>query len=208
MAFTSPKLTLLLLPLLLLHTLHTATAGDADILTDFQLPFPLGAINVTGDSFTYTGLRSFIGANPPSFTVFKASMAELPALNGQSVSCAALYYPPTTVNPPHTHPRASELLFLVMGSLEVGFVNTSNFLFNQTLQAGDMFVFPKGLLHYQYNADATAPAIAISAFGSASAGTVSIPTAVFNTSIYDPILAASFKTDVDTIEKLKAGLSH
>lgn len=207
MAFSISKATFLL-PLLLTVALRTAMAGDPDILTDFQLPFPLGAINVTGDSFTYTGLRSFIGANPANFTVFKASLAELPALNGQSVSVAALYYPPATVNPPHTHPRASELLFLVTGALEVGFVNTTNFLFTQSLQAGDMFVFPKGLLHYQYNSDAANPAIAISAFGSASAGTVSIPTAVFNTSIYDPILAASFKTDVDTIEKLKSGLSH
>ncbi|KAH6826385.1 hypothetical protein C2S53_003752 [Perilla frutescens var. hirtella] len=197
----------ILLPLaIILITLHSARAGDPDILTDFELP--LGVTNITGDTFTYTGLRAFIGANSTNFTVYKASMAELPALNGQSVSYAALYYPPGTVNPPHTHPRASELLFLVLGSLEVGFVNTTNYLFTQTLQAGDMFVFPKGLLHYQYNADAKTPAIALSAFGSASAGTISIPNAVFNTSIYDPILAASFKTDVNTIEKLKSGLSH
>lgn len=205
------KNTFLLLPLALLLIdlgLHTARGGDPDILTDFDLPFPLGIINVTGASFTYTGLRAFIGANPPTFTVYKATLAELPALNGQSVSYAALNYPPGAVNPPHIHPRASELLFLVLGTLEVGFVNTTNYLFTQTLQAGDVFVFPKGLLHYQYNADAKNPAIALSAFGSASAGTVSIPAAVFNTSIYDPILAASFKTDVNTIEKLKAGLSH
>ncbi|KAL1549671.1 germin-like protein 9-3 [Salvia divinorum] len=195
-----------LVPLLTLLSLHMAHAGDPDILTDFQLP--LGAANITGDSFTYTGLRALIGANPQNFTVFKATMAELPALNGLSVSYAALYYPPGSVNPLHTHPRGSELLFLVLGSLEVGFVNTTNYLFNQTLQAGDMFVFPKGLMHYQYNADANSPAIALSAFGSAAAGTVSIPTAVFNTGIDDPILAASFNTDDDTIDKLKAGLSH
>ncbi|XP_047961487.1 germin-like protein 9-3 [Salvia hispanica] len=195
-----------LVPLLALLSLYKAHAGDPDILTDFDLP--LGSANITGDSFTYTGLRAFIGANPSNFTVFKASMAELPALNGQSVSYAALYYPPGAVNPLHTHPRGSELLFLVLGSLQVGFVNTTNYLFNQTLQAGDMFVFPKGLVHYQYNADATSPAIALSAFGSAAAGTVSIPTSVFNTGIDDPILAASFNTDDGTIDKLKAGLSH
>lgn len=69
-------------------------------------------------------------------------------------------------------------------------------------------MFPKGLVHYQYNANEKAPAIALSSFGSASAGTVSVPSAVFNTSIYDSILAVSFKTDVGTIEKLKEGLSH
>ncbi|KAL8551875.1 hypothetical protein ACS0TY_000790 [Phlomoides rotata] len=193
------------LALALVLVVTPSLAGDADILTDYTIPAN-GTID--GAFFTYTGLRSFFGANPATFTVYKATMTELPALNGQSVSYAALYYPPGTVNPPHTHPRASELLFLVLGSLEVGFVDTTNHLFTQTLQAGDMFVFPKGLLHYQYNADDKTPAIAFSAFGSASAGTVAIPNAVFNTSIYNPILAKSFNTDVHTIEKLKEGLSH
>ncbi|KAJ6927670.1 germin-like protein 9-3 [Populus alba x Populus x berolinensis] len=72
-----------------------------------------------------------------------------------------------------------------------------------TLQAGDMFIVPKGLVHFQYNADAQNPALAISAFGSASAGTVSLPT----TSIDDNILAKAFKTDVATIQALNAGLA-
>ncbi|KAK3031071.1 hypothetical protein RJ639_035102 [Escallonia herrerae] len=71
---------------------------------------------------------------------------------------------------------------------------------------GDMFVFPKGLVHFQYNSAAKTPVLAISAFGSASAGTVSVPTAIFNTSISDNILAKSFKTDVATIHKIKLGL--
>jgi len=62
-------------------------------------------------------------------------------------------------------------------------------------------------VHYQYNADSKNPATAISAFGSANAGTVSVPTAVFATGIDDNILAKAFKTDVATIQKLKAGLA-
>ncbi|XP_062014222.1 germin-like protein 9-3 [Rosa rugosa] len=117
--------------------------------------------------------------DPKNFTVLKATSAEFPALNGQSVSYAVLEFPSGTTNPPHTHPRSAELLFLVGGSLEVGFVDTKNNLFTQTLQVGDLFVFPKGLVHFQYNADSDNPAIAISAFGSASAGTVSIPSTLF-----------------------------
>lgn len=134
-------------------------------------------------------------------------MAELPALNGQSVSYAVLQYPAGSVNPPHTHPRSAELLFLVDGSLEVGFVDTTNKLFTQKLQVGDLFVFPKGLIHYQYNSDAKNSAIAVSAFGSANAGTLSIPNTVFTTGIDDGILAKSFKTDVATIQVIQAGLA-
>ncbi|KAK0604051.1 hypothetical protein LWI29_011570 [Acer saccharum] len=134
-------------------------------------------------------------------------MDKFPALNGQSVLLAVLQFPAGTTNPPHTHPRSAELLFLVDGSLEVGFVDTTNKLFSQTLQAGDMFVFPKGLVHFQYNADAQKPAIAFSAYGSANAGTVSLPVTLFTTSIDDMILAKAFKTNVATIQALKAGLT-
>lgn len=180
--------------------------ADPDIISDFIKPTP----NATVDAnyFTFTGMRVLVGGTPPiTFTVLKATMAEFPALFGQSVSYAVLQFPSGTVNPPHTHPRSAELLFLVDGTLEVGFVDTKNNLFNQTLQAGDLFVFPKGLVHYQYNADSQNSALAISAFGSASAGTVSIPATLFTTNIDDNVLALSLKTDVATIQKLKAGLA-
>jgi hypothetical protein len=48
-------------------------------------------------------------------------------------------------------------------------------------------------------------AIAISSFGSANAGTVSVPLSVFSTGIDDGILAKAFKTDLYTIQKIKSG---
>ncbi|XP_068661140.1 germin-like protein 9-3 [Aristolochia californica] len=181
-------------------------AGDADILSDFLLP--KNSTFIDGSFFTFTGLRTVLEMDvPPTFTVSKASMTQFPALEGLSVSYALLQYPAGSVNPPHTHPRSAELLLVIDGSLEVGFVDTTNKLYTQTLQVADMFVFPKGLVHYQYNADAQNSATAISAFGSANAGTVSMPGSLFNTSIDDGILAESFKTDVATIQKIKAGFA-
>nr|KAJ0197039.1 hypothetical protein LSAT_V11C700370800 [Lactuca sativa] len=87
-------------------------------------------------------------------------------------------FPNGTVNPPHTHSRATKLLFILMGSLEVGFVDTTK-----------------------------NPTLALSAFGTASAGTVSAPNPVFNSTIDDQILAMSFKTDIATIQKIKSGFS-
>ncbi|KAK9126351.1 hypothetical protein Scep_015197 [Stephania cephalantha] len=180
-------------------------AGDPDILSDFIVPFDL---TPNPNFFTYTGFRVLVGEEPPTaFNVTKASVAEFPALNGQSVSFAVLMYPPGTVNPPHTHPRSAELLLVIEGTLEVGFVDTTNKLYTQTLQLGDMFIFPKGLVHYQYNADPKNIVTALSAFGSANAGTVSVPKTLFTTGIDDTVLAMSFKTDVATIQKIKAGLA-
>ncbi|KAK9999620.1 hypothetical protein SO802_019223 [Lithocarpus litseifolius] len=181
-------------------------AGDPDVLTDFIVP--PNVTDVDGTFFTFTGLRELYRGGPSTtLQVSKVSLAEFPALNGQSVSYAILGYPAGTTNPPHTHPRATELLFVVLGTLQVGFVDTTNKLFNQTLQTGDIFVFPKGLVHFQYNAYANQHAVAITAFGSANAGTFSIPNTLFTTGIDDVVLAKSFKTNTATIEALKAGLA-
>ncbi|KAJ8645484.1 hypothetical protein MRB53_007232 [Persea americana] len=205
MAYTTLKHGFLLL-VAALSIAQLANAGDPDILSDFILPG--NVTTVDGNFFTFTGLRKLIGAEDPTkFTVTKVSMAEFPALNGQSVSYAVLQYPAGTVNPPHTHPRSAEFLFLIDGTLEVGIVDTTNKLYTQTLQSGDLFVFPKGLVHYQYNTNSENWAVALSAFGSANAGAVSVPSSVFTTGIDDGILAKSFKTDVATIQKIKAGLA-
>ncbi|GJQ89884.1 germin-like protein 9-3 [Tanacetum coccineum] len=200
------KSSVLLLSLaLLLAISRTTQANDPDILTDFITP---NTSSVDASYFTYTGLSAFFNPNPKNFTVIKASMTEFPALNGQSVSYAVLQFPPAGVNPPHTHPRAAELLIVLFGTLEVGFVDTKNVLFNQTLQEGDIFVFPKGLVHFQYNRNHNQSVVAISAFGSASAGLLSVPKSVFTTGIDDNVLAKSFKTDVPTVQKIELGLKN
>ncbi|GMJ03376.1 hypothetical protein HRI_004006800 [Hibiscus trionum] len=95
-------------------------AGDPDILTDFLVPKNQNSLD--GNFFTYSGMQVVVNETgfPANFTVLKASMVEFPALDGQSVSYAVLQYPASSVNPPHTHPRATELLFLIDGNLESG----------------------------------------------------------------------------------------
>ena len=56
------------------------------------------------------------------------------------------------MNTPHTHPRATEFLFLVNGGMEAGFIeeNGARFVIN-TLAPGQGTIFPKGSIHYQIN---------------------------------------------------------
>ncbi|WRX32489.1 Cupin 1 - like 10 [Theobroma cacao] len=144
-----------------------ALAGDADITSDFLVPPDVKDID--GNFFTFTGNRD-LDDSPTNFTVTKASAVEFPALNGQSVSYAVLQFAAGSINPPRTHPRSAELLFLTA-------------------------------------VDAKNPAAAVSAFGSANAGTASLPKTLFATNIEDGILAQSFKTDVATVQALKSGLA-
>ncbi|XP_021814672.1 putative germin-like protein 9-2 [Prunus avium] len=192
---------------LAMATSKRALASDPDIISDFIVPLNFNG-TIDGSFFTFTGFRGIFDQAPKTLKGSKASLVEFPALNGQSVSYAVLQFPPNTLFPPHTRPDATGLLFLVDGSLEVGLIDTKNNLYTQKLQTGDLFIFPKGLVHYQYNSDPQLPATAIAAFGSASARAVTVPPAVFTTGIDDAILAKSFNTDVGTIEKIRAGLTH
>lgn len=186
----------------------TAHAGDPDITSDFITP---SGVIPDGKFFTFTGLRDAITGGPKGapFKVTKASQAEFPALIGQSVSLAVLQYEPspTGINPPHIHPRSAEFLLVIQGSLNVGLVDSTNKLYTQTLYAGDAFIFPKGLVHFQVNGDSKYPAVAVSAFGSANPGTVSLPKNLFGSGIANWVLAQSLKTNVNTIIKLASANS-
>ncbi|KAH9321417.1 hypothetical protein KI387_016056, partial [Taxus chinensis] len=187
--------------------LTVTKAADPDILTDFVTGS--GSVIVDENFFTFRGFRE-IGNNnltgQATAKVTKAAMAEFPGVTGLGVSMAVLQFPAGGVNPPHTHPRGSELLLVLYGTLEVGFVDTTGKLFTQTLEGGDVFIFPKGLLHFQLNKFDNDEAIAISGFGSANAGTVSVPTTLFASGISDDVLVKSFKTDYKTVDALKQAL--
>ncbi|KAJ4965940.1 hypothetical protein NE237_017789 [Protea cynaroides] len=55
------------------------------------------------------------------------------------------------LNPPHTHPRATEIVFVLEGQLDVDFITTANMLVSKTFKKSDIFVFPRGLDHFHKN---------------------------------------------------------
>ncbi|XP_015056636.1 putative germin-like protein 9-2 [Solanum pennellii] len=202
MAWISTKSSLMLLISIFTIVISTTTlASDPDILLDFMSPE--NQTSVDGNYFTYTAMRGIFHKPVDKCTTTKATKAEFPVLNGQGVSLAVLQFPPGSVNPPHYHSRATGLFLLLEGVLEVGFVDTKGVLYTQRLKTGDVFLFPKGLQHYQYNFDHKRKAVGVAALGSASPGTVSLPTSIFNSGISELVLAKSFKTDVKTIKKIK-----
>ncbi|KAL6601522.1 hypothetical protein ACP70R_044742 [Stipagrostis hirtigluma subsp. patula] len=115
-----------------------------------------------------------------------------------------LVFPLASVNAVHAHPRSGEALLAVLdGALSAGIVDTANRLCNQELAAGDMFIFPKGTVHWQFNWGART-ATALSAFGSAAPGRLSLLVTAFGTDIDVAMLAKSFKTDAPTTQKTRS----
>ncbi|OAY71480.1 putative germin-like protein 2-1 [Ananas comosus] len=120
---------------------------------------------------------------------------------------ARLDVAPNGLNPPHIHPRATEILTVIEGSLYVGFVtsNHENKLFSKVLNKGDVFVFPKGLIHFEFNYGPTR-AVALASLGSQNPSLIRIGESVFgsNPFISDDILAKAFQVDKKTIDWIQA----
>lgn len=162
---------------------------------------------VQANDFFFSGFHvSGNTSNPIGSAVKPVTVSELLGLNTLGISLVRIDYAPGGVNPPHTHPRASEILTVIEGSLEAGFVTTSpeNRRITKVLQKGDVFVFPLGLVHYQKNVGA-GNAVAIAALSSQNPGVIIIAGAVFgsNPELSDDVLAKSFQLDKNVVNYLQ-----
>ncbi|CAI0460405.1 unnamed protein product [Linum tenue] len=149
---------LLLSPLLALTFCCLTFAADPASLQDFCVADSNNQVKMNGlacknpawvqaNDFSFSGLHNPGNTgNPFGSAVTPVTVAQIPGLNTLGISMVRIDYAPWGVVAPHYHPRATEILTVIEGSLEVGFVtsNPDNRLISKTLQKGDVFVFPVG----------------------------------------------------------------
>ncbi|CAL5348836.1 unnamed protein product [Camellia sinensis] len=162
----------------------------------------------TTDDFFFSGLLTPQNtSNPIGSKVTPVNVIQILGLNTLGISLARIDFAPYGLNPPHTHPRATEVIVVLEGTLYVGFVtsNTDNRLFTKVLYPGDVFVFPQGLIHFQFNNEKT-NAVALAALSSQNPGTITVANAVFgsNPRISDDVLAKAFQVDKKVVDYLQA----
>ncbi|KAL3679312.1 hypothetical protein R1sor_022268 [Riccia sorocarpa] len=169
----------------------SAHAADPEEIRDFAPPPP--GTKLDGNFFTSTKLRN-INIDKGAFAnVTTVNVNNFPALSGLGVSNALLVYPPET-------------LFVIEGTLEVGLIDTTApvpKLFTQTLKKDDIFVFPRGLVHFQIN-KGKQTARAYASFSSTNAGLVSLPRTLFGVNIDIEVLTKSFEVSPYIIKALSA----
>lgn len=163
---------------------------------------------VQAEDFYFSGLH-LVGntSNPAGSKATLVNVAQIPGLNTLGISLARIDFAPTGVNPPHSHPRASEIIVVLEGTLEVGFISSGFDLrhISKVLQPGDVFVFPAGLIHYQRNVGSGNAAV-IAALNSQSPGTISLASAIFGAEppIKDELLSKAFQIDKKAISYLRS----
>ncbi|KAF8665865.1 hypothetical protein HU200_053946 [Digitaria exilis] len=139
--------------------------------------------------------------------VTNVNVSQFPGLNTLGISLARIDYAPLGVNTPHIHPRATELLTVLEGTLYLGFVTSNpNRLFSKVVKKGDVFVFPKAMIHFQMNLDHEKPAAALSSLSSQNPGVITIASAVFGSKppISDDVLAKAFQVEKNLIDWLQS----
>ncbi|CAH9110869.1 unnamed protein product [Cuscuta europaea] len=165
-----------------------------------------------GDFFLSAGLnKPGNTSNQLGSAVSAVTVDTLPGLNTLGISLARIDFAHNGVVPPHTHPRASEVLVLLKGTLYVGFVLSNpqpgmkNKLFTKTLYPGDVFVFPQGLIHFQHNIGKS-NAVSLSGLSSQNPGVITIGNAVFgsNPPIDSDVLTKAFHVDTKVIEYIQS----
>ncbi|OVA13500.1 Germin [Macleaya cordata] len=201
--------------------LSTGTvASDPDMLQDICVADPASGVkvngfackaaaNVTAEDFFFGGLAQPGATNNSMGSLVRgANVQQIPGLNTLGVSMSRIDYAPGGLNPPHTHPRATEIVFVLEGALDVGFMTTANVLISKTIKKGEIFVFPRGLVHFQKNNGDVAASV-IAGFNSQLPGTQSIAATLFASTppVPDHVLTKAFQVGTKEIQKIKSRLA-
>ncbi|PON69556.1 Germin [Parasponia andersonii] len=203
--------------LLTIASVFAVSLADPDLLQDVCVADLKSAVKVNGfackdsanisaEDFFFAGLaKPGLTNNTFGSLVTGANVEKIPGLNTLGVSLSRIDYAPGGVNPPHTHPRATEIVFVLEGELDVGFITTANVLVAKKIKAGEVFAFPRGLVHFQKNNGKVAAAV-IAGFNSQLPGTQSIAATLFAATppVPDNVLTKAFQIDTEEVDKIKS----
>ncbi|KAG4996366.1 hypothetical protein JHK84_027416 [Glycine max] len=151
--------------------------NSSEVITE---DFVFSGLTKASENFSNTGL-AVVSANPTNF----------PGLNTLGLSFARADIEVGGINPPHFHPRATELVHVLQGKVYSGFVDSNNRVFARVLEQGEVMVLPKGLVHFMMNVG-DEPATLFGSFNSQNPGIQKIPSAVFGSGIDEELLQKAF----------------
>ncbi|KAJ6710178.1 GERMIN-LIKE PROTEIN SUBFAMILY 3 MEMBER 3 [Salix koriyanagi] len=117
--------------LVIFAVISSALAYDPDMLQDLCVANTSAGIkvngftckaetNITEADFFFDGLaKTGKVNNSVGSLVTGANVEKIPGLNTLGVSLSRIDYAPEGLNPPHTHPRATEMIFVLEGEIFV-----------------------------------------------------------------------------------------
>lgn len=159
--------------------------------------------DITPEDFVFSGIKSPGNFSDMGFAGISVTPTVFPGLNTLGASLARADLKVGGVNVPHFHPRATEIAYVVRGSVYSGFVDSTNRVFARVIEEGEVMVYPRGLVHFQMNVGKSTATI-IGSFNSQNPGIQRIPNALFGAGVSDELLEKAFgmtPRQVSTIRK-------
>ncbi|KAL4036261.1 hypothetical protein IC575_004989 [Cucumis melo] len=196
---------------------YPSISTDPDPLQDFCVAdlnatvsvsgFPCKPISkVTVEDFFFDGLsKEGNTKNPFGFGLTPGNVLKLPGLNTLGLSMNRIDLAPGGMNPPHLHPRASEIVIVLKGRVLVGFLTVDNVYYHKVLKVGEVFIIPRALVHFQYNVGHR-KAVVLAGFNSQLPGGVLVAGNLFasNPPIPNVILSKALLVNEDVIKTIKS----
>ncbi|KAL5545867.1 hypothetical protein UlMin_005554 [Ulmus minor] len=192
-------------------------ASDPDPIQDFCIPNPKfgftgtthpailpckNSSDATADDFVFSGMKLAGDFSSNGLALVSANPTTFPGINTLGMSFARADLNVGGINPPHFHPRATEVAYVVQGSVYSGFVDSTNKVFARVVVQGEVMVYPRGLVHFQMNVG-NKPATIFGSFNSQSPGLQKIPSAVFGSGINEELLEKAFGLSPKQIGKMR-----
>ncbi|XP_058191764.1 germin-like protein 5-1 isoform X12 [Rhododendron vialii] len=212
------KLSVVVVMVLVIATISNSVSADPDMLQDVCVADLNNAVKMNGfackanfsaSDFFFAGLAMpKLANNTLGAIVTQANVTQIPGLNTLGISMARIDFAPGGLNQPHEHPRASEMLFVLYGELDAGFITTTNVLVSKTIKQGEIFTFPRGLVHFQIN-NGKGPAAAIAAFSSQYPGRQDTAIALFASTprVPNSVLSKAFQISYQEVDAIKSKLA-
>lgn len=159
---------------------------------------------VTSNDFFYKDIfKSNQNFPPINLSLTYLFSQQFPGLNGLGMSLLSIQMGPGGIVPAHTHPRANEVIVCIEGTVYAGFISTDNKAYTKTIQAGDVFIFPQGLLHFQLNVG-KGQAKVLAFFGGSSPGIQTLAFSLFGNDLPSDVVGNVTFLDNNVVKKLKA----
>lgn len=190
--------------------------SDPDPIMDFCIPIHTNhtkhmiitstvcknSSEATVDDFVFSGIKSPGDFEHTGFSSLAVNPSLFPALNTLGMSFVRADIAAGGINVPHYHPRATEVAFVLEGTIYSGFVDSGNRIFAKLVEKGEVMVFPKGLVHFQMNVGRS-PATILGSFNSQNPGLVKLPMAMFGSGIDEELVRKAFGLSEKEVERLR-----
>ncbi|KAL8483100.1 hypothetical protein ACS0TY_025957 [Phlomoides rotata] len=204
--------TSILLTIFALNSISTVFSFDSSPLQDFCVSDLTSTAckdpaTVTVDDFFYSGLHIPTNTSNQLGSGFNTvSVNQIPGLNTLGLYLGRMDLQPNGYFPPHIHPRGTEVVTVLEGSMEIGFVTSypDYKQYKKVLEKGDFFVVPVGLLHYLRNVG-NQSTVVLWAINSQNPGITTVTGGVFGAKppIDSDYLSKAFMLDKQMVEQLQ-----